>query len=164
MPCLRHSSATGTPASCSFRMPMICSSVYRDRFIRPSPSGPDSISSWLSFRGARHSDRGRRSRRKPEEPGGELADGGASVRRKAGASSGAEEYRSRWRGLQSRGKCCRIKAVFGKLPTLNRIDINGLRWIWQTKSWLDDRCAPLMVPDAYVDIGHVSLFSGFGLG
>src|SRR5438067_527811 len=54
MPCLRHNSATGTPASCSFRIPMICSSVYRDRFIRPSPSGPDSISSWLTSRGARH--------------------------------------------------------------------------------------------------------------
>src|SRR5436305_7056588 len=53
MPCLRHNSATGTPASCSFRIPMICSSVYRDRFIRPSPSGPDSNSSWPSFRGAR---------------------------------------------------------------------------------------------------------------
>ena len=33
---------------------MICSSVYRDRFIRPSPSGPDSSSSWLIFRGACH--------------------------------------------------------------------------------------------------------------
>ena len=33
---------------------MICSCVYRDRFIRPSPSGPDSNSSWLIFRGARH--------------------------------------------------------------------------------------------------------------
>src|SRR5947207_1631931 len=54
MPCLRHNSATGTPASCSFKIPIICSSVYRDRFIRPSPSGPDSISSWLTFRGARH--------------------------------------------------------------------------------------------------------------
>ena len=31
---------------------MICSSVYRDRLIRPSPSGPDSTSSWLIFRGA----------------------------------------------------------------------------------------------------------------
>jgi hypothetical protein len=29
-------------------------SVYRDRFIRPSPSAPDSSSSWLIFRGARH--------------------------------------------------------------------------------------------------------------
>jgi hypothetical protein len=28
-------------------------SVYRDRFICPSPSGPDSNSSWLIFRGAR---------------------------------------------------------------------------------------------------------------
>src|SRR5262249_50846862 len=37
MPCLRHSSATGAPASCSFRMPMICSSVYRDRFILSVP-------------------------------------------------------------------------------------------------------------------------------
>src|SRR5215471_2257345 len=37
MPCLRPSSATAVPAFCSFRIPMICSSVYRDRFIRPSP-------------------------------------------------------------------------------------------------------------------------------
>jgi hypothetical protein len=33
---------------------MICSSVYRDRFIRPSPSGSDSTSSRPSFREARH--------------------------------------------------------------------------------------------------------------
>src|SRR5262249_17672708 len=46
------SSATDAPASCSFRMLMICSSVYRDRFIVRSPSGPDSTSSWPSFRGA----------------------------------------------------------------------------------------------------------------
>src|SRR5215831_6932326 len=39
MPCLRDSSATGVPASSSFRMPMICSSV----------------SSCLIFRGARDS-------------------------------------------------------------------------------------------------------------
>ncbi|MFL5265927.1 MAG: isochorismatase family protein [Stellaceae bacterium] len=53
MPCLRHSSVTGVPAACSLRIPKICSSVYRDRFIRPSPSGPDSTPSWLIFRGAR---------------------------------------------------------------------------------------------------------------
>jgi hypothetical protein len=34
--CLRHSSTTGAPASCSFRIPMI---LYRDRFIRPSHCG-----------------------------------------------------------------------------------------------------------------------------
>src|SRR6516164_11861311 len=39
MPCLRHTSATFIPASCSCRTPMICSSVNRLRFIRPSPSG-----------------------------------------------------------------------------------------------------------------------------
>src|SRR6516162_2176152 len=53
MPGFRHSSATDLPASCSFRIPLICSSLYRDRFIRPSPSGPDSNSSWLILRGAR---------------------------------------------------------------------------------------------------------------
>ena len=45
----------------SFRIPMICSSVYRDRFIRPSPSGPDSSSSWPCFRGARHAHSGLKS-------------------------------------------------------------------------------------------------------
>src|SRR5580693_3254691 len=39
MPCLRHTSATFIPASCSRSTPMICSSVNRLRFIRPSPSG-----------------------------------------------------------------------------------------------------------------------------
>ena len=33
---LRHRSATGTPASCSRRIAMICSSLNLDRFIRPS--------------------------------------------------------------------------------------------------------------------------------
>src|SRR5690348_1544392 len=33
MPCLRHSSAVGTPASASFKMAMICSSVNRFFFI-----------------------------------------------------------------------------------------------------------------------------------
>ena len=36
MPCLRQSSVTTAPASASFRMPMICSSENRSRFIRPS--------------------------------------------------------------------------------------------------------------------------------
>src|SRR5437899_2751609 len=31
-PCLRHRSATETPASCSFKIPMICSSEKRLRF------------------------------------------------------------------------------------------------------------------------------------
>ena len=35
MPYLRHSSVTNVPASASFRMPMICSSEKRFRFIRP---------------------------------------------------------------------------------------------------------------------------------
>lgn len=37
MPCLRQTSAVFAPASCSFNIPMICSSVNRERFIRPSP-------------------------------------------------------------------------------------------------------------------------------
>src|SRR5215218_1836222 len=32
-PCLRHRSATATPASCSFNIPMICSSEKRLRFM-----------------------------------------------------------------------------------------------------------------------------------
>src|SRR6202161_2390964 len=35
-PCLRARSAVFAPASCSFKTPMICSSVNRTRFIRPS--------------------------------------------------------------------------------------------------------------------------------
>ena len=38
LPCLRHSSVTTAPASASFRMPMICSSENRFRFMRPSLS------------------------------------------------------------------------------------------------------------------------------
>ncbi|WP_225199326.1 TrmO family methyltransferase, partial [Gluconobacter oxydans] len=41
------------PDSCSFRIPMICSSVKRLRFIRPYPSRSDSTFKWLHFRGAR---------------------------------------------------------------------------------------------------------------
>src|SRR6478735_2330710 len=37
MPCLRQTSAIFIPASCSRRTLMICSSVNRLRFIRPSP-------------------------------------------------------------------------------------------------------------------------------
>jgi len=40
------------PGLLLLQVPMICSSVYRDRFIRPFPSGPDSTSLWLIFRGA----------------------------------------------------------------------------------------------------------------
>src|SRR5262249_6026334 len=37
MPCLRHTSGTFIPASCSRRAPMIWSSVNRLRFIHPPP-------------------------------------------------------------------------------------------------------------------------------
>ena len=39
MPYLRQTSATFIPASCSRSTRMICSSVNRLRFVRPSPSG-----------------------------------------------------------------------------------------------------------------------------
>jgi hypothetical protein len=41
-------------ADAPFRMLMICSSVYRNHFIRPSSSGPDSNSFWPSFRAVGH--------------------------------------------------------------------------------------------------------------
>ena len=53
MPCLRQNSATGTPASCSFKIPMLCSSENRDRFIRPVLSSrPDSSTTWRNYRGS----------------------------------------------------------------------------------------------------------------
>src|SRR5215468_8018140 len=52
----RHKSTLFAPASASFRIPMICSSVNRLRFIagppRGHPSRADSHSRWTSFRGA----------------------------------------------------------------------------------------------------------------
>src|SRR4051794_5210484 len=40
MPCLRHTSAVGTPTSCSRSTAIICSSLILDRFIvRPLPLG-----------------------------------------------------------------------------------------------------------------------------
>ena len=57
MPCLRQSSATGTPASCSFKIPMICSSEKRDRFSRPVLSSrPDFSFIWRNYRGSKHSE------------------------------------------------------------------------------------------------------------
>jgi hypothetical protein len=51
MPCLRQTSATFIPASCSRRTPMICSSVNRLRFIHPSPLRvADSTQIWRNFR------------------------------------------------------------------------------------------------------------------
>src|SRR6478609_3526736 len=53
MPCLRHNSDTFIPASCSRSTPMICSSVNRLRFIRPSPLRvADSTYTWRSFPGS----------------------------------------------------------------------------------------------------------------
>ncbi|UES60186.1 IS5 family transposase (plasmid) [Roseibium aggregatum] len=46
MPCLRHRSAHFAPASCSARMPMICSSVKRVRFIVRPQVGSDSNRGW----------------------------------------------------------------------------------------------------------------------
>lgn len=51
----RHSSAVAAPASCSFKIPMICSSLNLLRFIRPYFAGADSTEKWRHFRGARHS-------------------------------------------------------------------------------------------------------------
>src|SRR3954451_16643781 len=49
--CLRHRSATETPASCSFKIPMICSSEKRLRFMLWSSSGPERTSSWIKLVG-----------------------------------------------------------------------------------------------------------------
>ena len=47
------------PSSCSFRTPMICSSVNRLRFIVWSfPKGPDSSSTWIKRRGQRQGRQG----------------------------------------------------------------------------------------------------------
>src|SRR4051812_22518049 len=50
-PCLRHRSATGTPASCSFKIPMICSSVKRLRFMLWSSLGQNELQAGLRPRG-----------------------------------------------------------------------------------------------------------------
>src|SRR5438046_3586234 len=56
----RQRSVLFAPASASFRIPMICSSVNRFRFIagppRGHPSRRDSHHAWSSFRGAGRSD------------------------------------------------------------------------------------------------------------
>ena len=52
-PCLRHRSATGTPASCSFKIPMICCSEKRLRFVLWPSLGPERTSNWNYARGAR---------------------------------------------------------------------------------------------------------------
>jgi hypothetical protein len=46
-PCLRHRSATATPASCSFKIPMICSSVKRLRLMLWSLSWPERTLNWI---------------------------------------------------------------------------------------------------------------------
>src|SRR6056297_380824 len=46
MPCLRHRSAHFAPASCSVKIPMICSSLYLVLFIVRPFVGPDSNSNW----------------------------------------------------------------------------------------------------------------------
>lgn len=42
------------PSSCSFKIPMICSSLNLLRFIRPSLAGSDSARKLRHFRGAGH--------------------------------------------------------------------------------------------------------------
>ena len=46
-------SAVGIPASCSFNIPIICSSLNMLRFMRPTPCMSDSTHFWSHFRGAR---------------------------------------------------------------------------------------------------------------
>src|SRR5262249_31730509 len=52
MPCLRHTSAVVAPASCSRRIPMICSSLNRLPFIVRLLSVTDSTPFWRNFRGS----------------------------------------------------------------------------------------------------------------
>lgn len=49
IPCLRHWSAVGAPASCSHRMVMICSSENRFRFIVQLLSGDLPPENWTSL-------------------------------------------------------------------------------------------------------------------
>src|SRR4026207_2300916 len=52
MPCLRHTSAVFAPASCSFKIAMICSSLNRlGRIVRLLPK-TDSTDSWMKSRGS----------------------------------------------------------------------------------------------------------------
>ncbi|MGY3134040.1 hypothetical protein ACVWZM_004722 [Bradyrhizobium sp. USDA 4501] len=54
-PCLRHSSATDAPASCSFKIPMICSSEKRDCASCSGPCrGPERTSNWIKPVGQDH--------------------------------------------------------------------------------------------------------------
>src|SRR5215831_19946158 len=52
VPCLRHTSGTFIPASCSRRAPMIWSSVNRLRFIHPPPPGSRTLLQLGGFFGA----------------------------------------------------------------------------------------------------------------
>src|SRR5262245_39951083 len=54
MPCFRHTSAVVAPASCSRRIPMICSSLNRLPFIVRLLSVTDSTPFWRNFRGSGH--------------------------------------------------------------------------------------------------------------
>ena len=53
-PCRRARSAVFAPASASFNIPMICSSVNLVRFIVRPLQGPDSNQSWRKIRGSGH--------------------------------------------------------------------------------------------------------------
>src|SRR4051812_19762660 len=54
-PCLRQRSETETPASCSFSIPTICSSLKRFRFISlVLPLRPELTSTWIKLQGQGH--------------------------------------------------------------------------------------------------------------
>lgn len=52
MPCLRHRSAVPSPAFCSFKIAMICSSLNLLRFMHPPSVAADSTKIWRRSRGS----------------------------------------------------------------------------------------------------------------
>ena len=56
-PCLRQTSAVPSPASCSFNIEMICSSLNLLRFMRPPSIAADSTKIWRRSRGSGHRQR-----------------------------------------------------------------------------------------------------------
>ena len=77
-PCLRHTSAVAVPASCSRKMPMICSSLNRLRFIMRLLSGDGLYSILEEFSGLRSAAAVAES---AVEFGGSPTDPGARTRR-----------------------------------------------------------------------------------
>src|SRR3954466_6831311 len=53
-PCLRQRSAIDTPASCSFKIPMICSSVNDCASCSGPRLGPERTSNWIKPEGQGH--------------------------------------------------------------------------------------------------------------